>query len=220
MDALIKTKDFYNAYKKMHWDRVQSFSGFGVLDEADYIADLVERTGSITALDYGAGKGWQYMKGGFRLDLVKDDAQINPRILKAQHVNRLFNISDDNIDWYEPSLKWPNPHRKLKDKKYDGVICIDVMEHVPLQEVDNVLFNIFSRADKFVYITISCMPAKKKFPGGQNVHVTVKPPEWWRKRCSDMLRWVNFRGTCSLKCQEETKDGSVGVTRMKFGIPR
>ena len=42
MDALIETKDFYKAYKKMHWDRIQSFSGFGVLGEAEELKDIVE----------------------------------------------------------------------------------------------------------------------------------------------------------------------------------
>ncbi len=51
MDALIETKDFYKAYKKMHWDRTQSFSGFGVLGEAEELKDIVELYEAQTVLD-------------------------------------------------------------------------------------------------------------------------------------------------------------------------
>jgi len=221
MDALIETKDFYKAYKKMHWDRIQSFSGFGVLGEAEELKDIVELYEAQTVLDYGAGKGWQYKPRGFRIDLVKDpEARINPKILENTHVNRLFGINDDKIDWYDPGLKFLDPHSRLKNKKYDGVICIDVMEHVPLQEIDNVLFNIFTRSEMFIYLTVASMPARKKFSDGTNVHVTIKDPHWWRKRCTDMIKWTQYEGVVHMKCIELKEDGLYGIQRMKFGIPK
>ena len=221
MATLIDTEDFYKAYKKMHWDRIQSFSGFGVLGEADELKDIVEQYNAKTVLDYGAGKGWQYKSQGFRKDLIKDpEARVNPRILEHTHVNRMFGIDDDNIDWYDPGLKFWDPHSRLKNKKYDGVICIDVMEHIPLQEIDNVLFNMLTRSNKFVFLAIACMPAKKRFPDGTNVHVTVKNPHWWRKRITDMIKWTQYEGVVHMKCIENKDGGMYGIQRMKFGIPK
>ena len=63
--------------------------------------------------------------------------------------------------------------------KFDGVICTDVAEHVPEDEVDVFLSDVFSHARKFVFITICTRPAKKLLPDGRNCHLTVKPATWW-----------------------------------------
>ncbi|HKZ43150.1 MAG TPA: hypothetical protein VJ044_19485, partial [Candidatus Hodarchaeales archaeon] len=58
----------------------------------------------------------------------------------------------------------------------------DVLEHVPEEEIDEVLKEIFEYAQKFVFLSISTKLADKKFPDGENVHVCVKPPDWWLEK--------------------------------------
>ncbi len=75
--------------------------------------------------------------------------------------------------------------------KFGGIICAGVMEHIEEDDVDTVLADIFSYADAwaFVFLFISCKPAKsKRLPDGRNVHLTVQPPEWWDAKLAKFQR--------------------------------
>jgi hypothetical protein len=59
------------------------------------------------------------------------------------------------------------------------------MEHIPEEEVDIALRNIFDRATMFVFFSIALRPASKMFADGQNVHVTLKTPTWWYEKIDE-----------------------------------
>ena len=40
---------------------------------------------------------------------------------------------------------------------------------------------IFSLAEKFVFINAACYPAARLLPHGENAHCTVRPGVWWEK---------------------------------------
>lgn len=80
---------------------------------------------------------------------------------------------------YDPGVK---EFDVLPDGKFDAVICTDVLEHVPEEELDETLNTIFSKANKFVYLSISTKPARKTLPNGENAHCTIHDPTWWTKR--------------------------------------
>lgn len=84
-------------------------------------------------------------------------------------------------DKYEPALE---EYSELPNKIYDAVICTDVLEHVPEDELDEVLKNIFTRSTKLVFLSISTRLAKKSLPNGENAHCTVKEPIWWNEKLS------------------------------------
>ena len=65
--------------------------------------------------------------------------------------------------------------------QYDLVLCIDVMEHVQEDKVDEVLKDIFSYSNK-VFLTITCYPAMQVLPNGKNAHYTIKEPDWWKEK--------------------------------------
>ena len=145
---------YIDLYKVMHQDK-RNYQGISLMKETPNIANIVLETNSHTVLDYGCGKGNQYIES---------------------HLNILFHIPDDNIFMYDPGF---DEHKKLPDRKFDGVISTDVMEHIHQDECDKVLEEIFAYAEHSVFFTISCNPAKKHFPDGTNYHVNCKPEEWW-----------------------------------------
>lgn len=56
--------------------------------------------------------------------------------------------------------------------------CVDVMEHLPPQDVERALLNIL-RAAQHVFFQISLKPDHFGQVIGEHLHLTVKPVEWW-----------------------------------------
>ena len=105
-------------------------------------------------------------------------------------IQELCNL--DSFDLYDPA--YPK-YNKLYNKKYDIVICTDVMEHIAEQDIDYVLTEILSHSKKTVFLNISCQPALKHFKEGkfkgQNVHVSVFDGHWWSDKVKNI--WNNFQ---------------------------
>lgn len=118
------------------------------------IKQMIDDTNSSYVLDYGCGKGHCY---------EGDDA-----------IHKEWGVGKPRL--YDPYYA---PYSKRPEIRFHGVICTDVMEHVPEKDVDDVLKDIFSFAEKFVFLSISTKLAKKSLPDGRNAHLTVKPEEWW-----------------------------------------
>lgn len=79
---------------------------------------------------------------------------------------------------YDPGVE---NFSKYPEQNTDGVICIDVVEHIPEKDVINFIKQLFSLANKFVFIVIACYPAKKILPDGRNVHLCIKKPDEWKE---------------------------------------
>ncbi len=140
----------------------KNFFGLSLLTRADEIGALIERTGARTILDYGSGRGDGY--------------------LPPHEVHKVWGVERPTL--YDPAFP---EHDVLPPAGvlFDGVICSDVLEHVPVREVDQVIDELFDFATKFVWCSYCSRPAKKLFPDGRNMHVTQKPPEWWERRFKD-----------------------------------
>jgi hypothetical protein len=126
------------------------FRGKSLSKHIESIGELVQTYECKTLLDYGSGKG------------VCHDEKTKYWGVKVT----LYDPAVTGLDF-------------LPNSKFDAVISTDVLEHIPEDELDEALENIFSRADKFVFLSISTQLAKKVLPNGLNAHVTVKPQEWW-----------------------------------------
>lgn len=75
------------------------------------------------------------------------------------------------------------PSRDLDERqKVDCVVNFDVLEHVFVADVPKVIDNIFSYAKKLVIINVACYPAKALLPNGENAHITVRHPIWWKSQ--------------------------------------
>lgn len=78
---------------------------------------------------------------------------------------------------YDPAIP---KFSERPERTFDGVLCVDVLEHVPEQDVPEVVADLFSYAERFVFAAVCCRPAKRTFADGTNVHVTIKPIHWWQ----------------------------------------
>ena len=89
----------------------------------------------------------------------------------------------DEIYCYDPAY---TPFNQLPNKKFDGVISTDVLEHCPEEDIPWILDEIFGYATRFVFANVACYPAKKRLPNGENAHCTIREPEWWQRLLSEV----------------------------------
>jgi len=142
----------------------QAFSGGSLKRQLPYIRGLIQATGAKSILDYGSGKG-----GAYR---ARDFDYKGQRIASVQEYWAV-----DQIVCYDPAY---GPYNKLPEGQFDGVICVDVLEHLPEQDLPWVLEEQFRYARKFVFGNIASYPADKVLPNGENAHCTIQPLPWWR----------------------------------------
>lgn len=146
----------------------QTFAGHSLPEQAPHIKRLIRRTESKTILDYGSGKGKQY-----DLQRVTDHEDG----IEHPDIRSYWGVSE--IRCYDPGYE---PFGELPGGTYDGVICTDVLEHCPEDDISWILDELFGFAGKFVYANVACFPARKRLPSGGNAHCTVKPVKWWEEQ--------------------------------------
>jgi hypothetical protein len=142
----------------------RTFAGGSLPRHAPAIKRLIDATGSRTLLDYGAGKGEQYAAAKLELP---DGTRIR-RLADYWKVARIVA--------YDPAYP---PLSRLPSEKFDGVICTDVLEHCPEDDLPWIVDELFALARRFVFANIASFPALKSLPNGENAHCTVRPPAWW-----------------------------------------
>ena len=142
-----------------------TFSGGSLLRQCVVaIKKLIDEQSARTILDYGAGKGRQY----------------EPLIVKTSDGRRFESVQEfwgvASITCYDPGYP---PFRRLPQGPFDGVVCTDVLEHCPEDDLPWIMDEIFGFAGKFVFANVACYPALKHLANGENAHCTVQPPAWW-----------------------------------------
>jgi hypothetical protein len=168
--------DLIDSYKVLHEEKGK-FKGISLTPLVPTLINVTKENNCKTLLDYGCGKAIPYDK-----DRCKEVGLRNP-------VQELCNI--ESFDLYDPAY---DKYAELPDKKYDIVVCTDVLEHIAEQDIDYVLTQILSRSNKVVFLNISCRPAVKHFKEGKfkgkNVHISVFDPSWWGHKIGNI--WNNF----------------------------
>lgn len=148
--------NYAKQYQELHNSNIKLYSGQLNDMQVMEITTLVEKHNPVNLLDYGSGKGYQYLR-----DRVHE-----------QWGGLLPYCYDPGV---QPLSKRPNY------MVFGGVICTDVMEHIQEQDIDDVLRDIFGflENDGFAYFYICTRASKRKLPDGRGVHLTVKPALWW-----------------------------------------
>ncbi|MFT4561789.1 MAG: hypothetical protein ACI9BW_001531 [Gammaproteobacteria bacterium] len=140
----------------------ETFDGHSLAKHDASVGKLVATTGAQTILDYGCGKALAYSPW--------------PGEAPASRLKARAAWPDVKICCYDPGYA---PYAAPYSGRFDGVISTDVLEHIPEEDIGWVLNELFSAADKFVYVVAACYLARKMLPNGQNAHCTVMPPSWW-----------------------------------------
>ncbi len=155
-------KELIKEYKHFHKDPTM-FPGKSVLKYVHYIRSVLKDNKCKTLLDYGCGKGYLY---------EEDNAYTKKKLNKP--LNKFWNLRE--VARYDPGVP---KFSELPEGTFDGVIAVDVMEHIPTEDAKWVLDQIMGYSNKAVFLNIACYEALKTFRNGKNVHLSVHPPEWW-----------------------------------------
>ena len=77
----------------------------------------------------------------------------------------------------------------------DLVCCIDVMEHIENEFLEEVLDEIKDITLKLSYFSIGTKPAQKKLSDGRNAHIIQKPARWWLPKLCERFDIEHFRAS-------------------------
>lgn len=166
--------DYAAIYGELH-ENTKRFPGYTLTTYVSDIASLVEETKPKNLLDYGCGKGYQYLA----------------RRLHEKWGGLLPTCYDIGV-------------RQLQEKpigQFDGVLSTDVLEHIEEQDLPAILDELIGyvadrgQENAFLFLSIACRPSKKNpLPGGTNAHVTIKHPDWWVSLIEERLVAVSPQG--------------------------
>lgn len=147
--------DYEAAYRELHKsDKI--FRG-NLTDHAiARIKELVDTYGTREILDFGSGKGVQYL---------------------GQRAHEAWGVLPY---CYDPGV---GAFATMPEKQFGGIICTNVMEHIAEEDLMATFHLLFSKLEKtesaWVYFEICTRTSRKMLPDGRSVHLTVRPPEWW-----------------------------------------
>jgi len=144
-------------YRQLVENGSDNFQGLGITQYQNQIGRLIRKSGSKTVLDYGCGGGFQYSH--------------------PYEIHKTWGVDVPTL--YDPAFP---SHDDLPKGTFDAVLASDIMEHIPQDEVDELIIRLFKYANKFVWASICCRPAKKVFDDGLNMHVTIHGFWWWQAR--------------------------------------
>jgi hypothetical protein len=125
--------------------------GVASVQYAPLVAQVMEATGIAEILDYGAGKG--------RLGDT----------LRGMYENPV------TVHHYDPAIpEWAKPPAPCR-----LVACIDVLEHIEPDLLENVLDDLQRVTAGVGVFTVHTGAAAKVLLDGRNAHLVQKPPSWW-----------------------------------------
>ena len=172
-------------YKQMHLQGYQlidgrkrnpnnAYDGKSTLIYAKLIKQIIRKNNIESMLDYGCGKGFYYE---------------NPSNAYGLNIDSLKSYWGIDIDLYDPCFQ-KNSYLNEK-KKYDLIICIDVLEHIPSHDIEWILEKIIKKAKKYVFINVACHSAIALLPNGKNAHINVNSPDWWHQKFLNFKKKLN-----------------------------
>lgn len=187
-------------YRSMHEDgdaeegieAGEMFAGQSLVPRINEIKILLAGYRVRTLLDYGSGKGRLY--ADMKIDAGGD---VHESLAAYWGVER--------IACYDPAFP---PLATLPAGPFDAVVCTDVLEHCPEVDLSWIVDELFSLARCLVYANVACYPARKTLPGGENAHITQRPPEWWAalfQAAADPYPNIHGRVVAALEPGEESE---------------
>lgn len=153
------------------------------------IAQILNRLEVSHLLDYGSGKNMGLMKG-----------------LQGKIKGKL------TYQAYDPGV----PELAGDPIPAQMVACVDVLEHIEPECLDNVLDHLASLTEVVAFLSVHMGPALKTLPDGRNAHLIQEPVEWWLPKIMQRFDLQTFQMSsekgfyviCYAKPRLEAVDGS------------
>ena len=159
-----------------------TFLGYSLSKWILKIKEIIKINKCYSLVDFGCGKGFLY----------KNKFKINDQ----EYRNLLDCWELDDVYLYDPGVK---EFSVYPVRKFDGLICTDVIEHIPESDVLEFIDNLFKLSNKFIFVVIATIPATKFFDDGNNIHLCLKNQEEWKKiflefkaKYPDINQYVHF----------------------------
>jgi len=153
--------DYRNLYNQLHKDEAYG----KVIDQGSGSESLIDFGCSV--LNVGCGRtDW------------------NVRVQRLRRVQRIqaVDISDIAVAYQINKgiicIRGEVQNIPFPDNEFDIVVCFDVLEHIPPQDIDRSIKELMRVASKKV---IACMGFKTTYAGprGERLHLTEKDKPWW-----------------------------------------
>ncbi|MBI2241820.1 MAG: hypothetical protein HYU59_13585 [Magnetospirillum gryphiswaldense] len=138
--------------------------GVASVQFAPLVADIVTKLQVRELLDYGAGKG----------RLGQELARLMPKPPVIHH--------------YDPAI----PAWAADPVPREMVTCIDVLEHIEPELLDNVLDHLAALVLRLGFFTVHTGPAVKVLADGRNAHLIQENERWWLPRFLQRFRLINY----------------------------
>ena len=169
--------NYAEMYGRIHEDSAKTYPGMTIRPYVPRIAKLVREVGAKRILDYGSGKGYQYLKARVH----EEWGGVLPHC-------------------YDVGV------RQLASRPeglFDGLISTDMLEHIEKPDVPGVLDELigFVAPGGFLFLGISCRPTRKKLPEGGDVHRTIESPRWWADLITDRYQRSGQRGQIAMRAE-------------------
>jgi len=154
-----------HGYERGDGKKVESaYNDFELRKFRNHVSQFIKTPYIKSVLDYGCG-GSDWNAPAFE-----------PKT--GESAKQFFDL--DDVYYYEPA-------RSIDERqKADCVVNFDVLEHIFISDVPSVIRDICSYAKQMVIINVACYPAAARLPNGENAHITVRKPMWW-KGVMDMI---------------------------------
>ncbi len=166
--------------------------GVASVHYAPIVAEVLKQVPVSEMLDYGAGKG--------RLGETLKTLMTDPPLIRH----------------YDPA----RPEWSATPQPCAFVACIDVLEHIEPDLLDNVLDDLQRVTLGHGVFTVHTGEAIKVLADGRNAHLIQQPPEWWLPKFKSRFELVVFRHmpqgfwvVVQAKSRAATDEKPVGILR-------
>jgi|TARA_Y100000034_G_scaffold115959_1_gene153691 hypothetical protein len=143
------------------------------------IKKLMEQHDCRSIINFGCGKPDEFFKYKYINKSVKKPSQHVDRSVSPQYDSVYNFLGEPYVKMYDPGIEEVSVY---PDFPAEIVVCTDVLEHIPAQDIPWFLDELLKLTTKVLYITICLSPALTILPDGRNAHVCIKPRDWWRQR--------------------------------------
>lgn len=176
---MLITEEYRKEQAKLHEN-----PNYGVasVSFAPLVAKIINQFGVNNVLDYGAGK-----------------CRLAKTIANDHLVNRPVTFYG-----YEPS----NPDLADTPDPCEMVCCIDVLEHIEPELIDNVLDDLQRVTESIGFFTIHTGPAVKTLSDGRNAHLIQEGMLWWITKLNSRF---------DIQCIQKTQGGFYVVVKRGIG---